>query len=178
MQIELKGLQRRLGITFVYVTHDQGEALSMADRVAVFNKGKIEQLAAPRELYTQPGTAFVARFVGSANVAEGALARAISGSAKPFAIRAENVAVQSEAAPLAPNSVNAPGAVVAVQYHGAASRWQVKLDAGEVWSALVTEDEARTLNGLAVGARVRLSWPREAAVTLRESPGSESASVS
>ena len=54
MQIELKGLQRRLGITFVYVTHDQGEALSMADRVAVFNKGRIEQLAAPRELYTRP----------------------------------------------------------------------------------------------------------------------------
>src|SRR4249920_1313271 len=69
MQIELKSLQKRLGITFVYVTHDQGEALSMADRVAVFNKGKIEQLAAPRELYTQPATAFVARFVGGANVA-------------------------------------------------------------------------------------------------------------
>ena len=62
MQIELKSLQKKLGITFVYVTHDQGEALSMADRVAVFNRGKIEQLAAPRELYTRPRTAFVARF--------------------------------------------------------------------------------------------------------------------
>jgi putative spermidine/putrescine transport system ATP-binding protein len=172
MQIELKGLQRRLGITFVYVTHDQGEALSMADRVAVFNKGRIEQLAAPRELYTRPATAFVARFVGGANVAEGALARAINGSEQPFAIRAENVAVQSESSPAASDAVNAPGAVVAVQYHGAASRWQVKLDAGEVWSALVTEDDSRALNGLAVGARVRLSWPREAAVLLSVSSGS------
>ncbi len=170
MQIELKGLQRRLGITFVYVTHDQGEALSMADRVAVFNKGRIEQLAAPRELYTRPATAFVARFVGSANVADGGLAQTIGGSAQPFAIRAENIAVLAETA--APGSgMSAAGVVVAVQYHGAASRWQVKLDAGDVWSALVTEEDSHALSGLAVGKRVRLAWPREAAVTLSEHPG-------
>src|SRR3954469_11067745 len=93
MQIELKSLQKKLGITFVYVTHDQGEALSMADRVAVFNKGRIEQLAAPRDLYTRPATAFVARFVGGANVANGELAtRLMGGETQPFAIRAENVA--------------------------------------------------------------------------------------
>jgi putative spermidine/putrescine transport system ATP-binding protein len=166
MQIELKSLQRRLGITFVYVTHDQGEALSMADRVAVFNRGKIEQLAAPRELYTRPRTAFVARFVGSANVADAALAQAIQGSAQPFAIRAENITVGADTAVAAVGSISAPGTVVAVQYHGAASRWQVKLDAGEVWSALI--DEARPSNGLAVGTRVRLSWPRDAAVALSE----------
>ncbi|HEU4781214.1 MAG TPA: ABC transporter ATP-binding protein [Steroidobacteraceae bacterium] len=172
MQIELKSLQRRLGITFVYVTHDQGEALSMADRIAVFNKGRIDQLAAPRELYIRPRTAFVARFVGGANVAESALANIISGSEQPFAIRAENVAIQSEAVPAPPNTVSAPGSVLAVQYHGAASRWQVKLDAGEVWSALITEEKARALNGLTVGARVRLSWPRDAAVFLSASGGS------
>jgi putative spermidine/putrescine transport system ATP-binding protein len=166
MQIELKGLQRRLGITFVYVTHDQGEALSMADRVAVFNKGRIEQLAAPRELYTRPATAFVARFVGSANVADVDLASKLVGGAQPFAVRAENILVLDESAPLAAESVAAAGAVVAVQFHGAASRWQVKLDAGEVWSALVSEEDARALNGLAVGARVRLAWPRDAAVPL------------
>ena len=81
MQIELKSLQKKLGITFVFVTHDQGEALSMADRVAVFNKGRIEQLAAPRELYSSPTTAFVARFVGSANVADAALAQKLGGDA-------------------------------------------------------------------------------------------------
>jgi putative spermidine/putrescine transport system ATP-binding protein len=166
MQIELKGLQRRLGITFVYVTHDQGEALSMADRVAVFNKGKIEQLAAPRALYSRPATAFVARFVGSANVAGAALAQSITGAATPFAIRAENISVRGEHTPAAANAVSAAGSVVAVQYHGAASRWQVKLDGGEVWSALVTEEAARSLNDLPVGARVQLSWPRDAAVHL------------
>jgi putative spermidine/putrescine transport system ATP-binding protein len=165
MQIELKSLQKKLGITFVYVTHDQGEALSMADRVAVFNKGRIEQLAAPRVLYTKPTTAFVARFVGSANVADAGIARAL-GHPEPFAIRAENVTVASEATAPPAGNVSAPGSVVAVQFHGAASRWQVKLDAGEVWSALVTEDDARLLHDLAVGARVRLCWPREAAVPI------------
>jgi putative spermidine/putrescine transport system ATP-binding protein len=170
MQIELKGLQKKLGITFVYVTHDQGEALSMADRVAVFNKGKIEQLAAPRELYTRPRTEFVARFVGSANVANASLAQQL-GAGQPFAIRGENITVQAENVPAASSAVTAAGAVLAVQYHGAVSRWQVQLDGGEVWSAQVSEEDARTLDGLAVGSRVRLSWPREAAVTLAESPG-------
>jgi putative spermidine/putrescine transport system ATP-binding protein len=170
MQIELKSLQKKLGITFVYVTHDQGEALSMADRVAVFNQGRIEQLAAPRDLYLRPTTAFVARFVGSANVADGALARKLNGEAQAFAVRAENISVHDEAAASPAGNITAPGAVVAVQFHGAASRWQVKLDAGEVWSALVPEEETRRLNGLAVGTRVKLSWPRAAAVTL-SAPG-------
>jgi len=163
MQIELKSLQKTLGITFVYVTHDQGEALSMADRVAVFNKGRIEQLAAPRELYLRPATAFVARFVGSANVADAALARKM-GLGAPFAIRAENIDVQAESVAPAPDTVSVPGAVVAVQFHGAASRWQVQLEGGEVWSALLPD--ARRMNGLAVGSRVNLTWPRDAAVAL------------
>src|SRR5262245_41756703 len=165
MQIELKSLQKKLGITFVYVTHDQGEALSMADRVAVFNKGRVEQLAAPRELYLRPSTAFVARFVGSANVADAALSKKL-GAAAPFAIRAENIDVIGDAATPAPDNVAAAGTVVAVQFHGAASRWQVQLDAGDVWSALISEEEGRRMNGLAVGSRVKLTWPRAAAVPL------------
>ena len=89
MQAELKGLQQRLGITFVFVTHDQGEALSMADRVAVFSQGRIEQLDTPRELYNRPQTAFVASFVGSANVVGRAAAKALTGSDRAFAIRPE-----------------------------------------------------------------------------------------
>jgi putative spermidine/putrescine transport system ATP-binding protein len=109
----------------------------------------------------------VARFVGSANVADAVLARAIGGSAQPFAIRAENVSVSNEGKPAAGGNVSVQGSVVAVQFHGAASRWQVKLDAADaIWSALVTEEDSRALQGLAVGARVRLSWPREAAVPL------------
>ena len=99
MQSELKTLQQRLGITFVFVTHDQGEALSMADRVAVFNQGRIEQLDTPRELYTRPQTAFVADFVGSANVVQRELAAATDGRAQPFAIRPELIDVLPRRAP-------------------------------------------------------------------------------
>ena len=166
MQIELKSLQKKLGITFVYVTHDQGEALSMADRVAVFNKGRIEQLAAPRELYLRPATAFVARFVGSANVADAALAEKL-GIAAPFAIRAENISVLGASVAGWGDDVFAAGAVVAVQFHGAASRWQVQLDAGGLWSALVSEEGSRQLTELGVGSRVQLTWPRAAAVPLQ-----------
>ena len=166
MQIELKSLQKKLGITFVFVTHDQGEALSMADRVAVFNKGRIEQLAAPRHLYLKPSTAFVARFVGSANVASAGLAQKLGGDARPFAVRAENISMRDESAAAPADGHCASGVVLAVQFHGAASRWQVKLDAGEVWSALVSEEDTQSLNGLGVGARVKLCWPRVAAVPL------------
>ena len=172
MQIELKSLQRRLGITFVYVTHDQGEALSMADRVAVFNKGKIEQLAAPRELYTRPATSFVARFVGERERGEcriGDDSRGTPGAAIRDS-RREHCRFCRKQARRRRTGNSAAGVVVAVQYHGAVSRWQVKLDAGEVWSALVTEEDSRALNGLAVGKRVKLSWPHEAAVTLSERP--------
>ena len=165
MQLELKSLQRRLGITFVYVTHDQGEALSMADRVAVFNKGKIEQLAAPRDLYSRPHTAFVARFVGGANVVEdAALARAVFGCAQAFALRAESILVIAEHAAPPPGQAAAPGQVIAVQFHGAASRWQVKLDAGPTFGALLGEDQAPATLG--VGARVNLTWPPNAVVPL------------
>jgi putative spermidine/putrescine transport system ATP-binding protein len=170
MQIELKSLQKKLGITFVYVTHDQGEALSMADRVAVFNKGRIEQLAAPRVLYSKPATAFVARFVGSANVVEdAALAQAISGVAQPFAVRCENVLAVPEHTGTPPGNVAASGAVVAIQYHGGANRWQVQLDAGALFSALVPDASPATA-GLNVGSRVKLTWPPNAAVSLASSP--------
>ena len=74
MQIELKTLQREVGITFVLVTHDQGEALAMSDRIAIFDQGRIVQTGAPREIYDAPATRFVADFVGTANIVDGALA--------------------------------------------------------------------------------------------------------
>jgi len=164
MQIELRNLQRRLGITFVYVTHDQGEALSMSDRVAVFNQGRIEQMASARELYTRPRTAFVARFVGGANVAAGDVAQKLCGASQPFAVRPESVQV------LAPSDaptglVVADGAVLDVQYHGATSRWQVKLDAGEIFSATRNASEPVKVPS-APGDRVRLAWSRDAMVAL------------
>ncbi len=127
MQIELKGLQRRLGITFVYVTHDQGEALSMSDRVAVFNHGRIEQLAPPRDLYARPRTAFVARFVGSANVIEGRLPQRLRGQ-----LRSRSRCAPSRSRRWPPprhcptHTSSMRGVLLDVQYHGATSRWQVQ----------------------------------------------------
>jgi len=168
MQIELKNLQRRLGITFVFVTHDQGEALSMADRVAVFNHGKIEQLDTPRALYTQPATAFVARFVGGANIIEGELAQRLKGSPQPFAVRAENVRLRKmpDAVPDQPDShyMRCPGTVMDVQYHGATTRCQVRLDSGELVSAASTDADIAIFPA---GATVMVEWPHTAAVTLR-----------
>ena len=136
MQIELRNLQRRLGVAFVFVTHDQGEALSMADRVAVFNHGRIEQLDTPRRLYMQPRTHFVARFVGSANVVTGELAQRLSAGRRRF--RDSRRKCSCDSAPderVGDDSIACEGVVVDVQYHGAMSRWQVRLDDGAVFAA-------------------------------------------
>src|SRR4051794_24929463 len=122
MQIELKSLQKKLGITFVFVTHDQGEALSMADRVAVFNHGKIEQLDTPRQLYSRPRTEFVARFVGSSNVIAGQLAKTLA-NCTALSIRPEHVWVGPK--PNQPDQVQLAGRLEDIQFHGAASRWHV-----------------------------------------------------
>ncbi len=100
MQSELKGLQRALGLTFVFVTHDQSEALSMADRVAVFNEGRIVQVGPPEEVYEQPATRFVARFVGSANVLEPAEAQALGGPARPCSLRPEKILLLAPGVPV------------------------------------------------------------------------------
>ncbi len=94
MQVELKKLQQSLGITFIFVTHDQSEALSMSDRVAVFNNGRIEQVDAPQDLYLHPRTAFVAGFVGTANVFAAEAARRLCGMAGSWSLRPEHVRLQ------------------------------------------------------------------------------------
>ncbi|WP_211238341.1 ABC transporter ATP-binding protein [Deinococcus pimensis] len=150
MQSELRGLQRQLGITFVYVTHDQGEALSMSDRVAVFAGGRVVQMGSPRDVYEFPRTAFVARFVGSANVLDGALVGERPG--RMFALRPERVRLE---APLTPGAVQ--GVVEGVLYQGAMTRCEVRV-AGVRVSALVP-----TSAGVpAVGESVGVTWPADA----------------
>jgi putative spermidine/putrescine transport system ATP-binding protein len=164
MQVELKNLQRRLGITFIFVTHDQGEALSMADRVAVFNHGRIEQLDTPRKLYTRPVTEFVARFVGSSNVISAALAEQVGAGTSAFSIRPEHVRLATN--PMADaETIVCPGSVIDVQYHGATSRWHVQLDGGEILVAAIGESDqpARA----AIDERVLIAWPRHHMVPLK-----------
>ncbi len=166
MQIELKAIQQQVGITFVYVTHDQSEALSMADRVAVFREGRMEQLDAPRDLYERPRTAFVARFVGSANVVEGELAKQVTGVARAFAIRAESIEVLAAGAPLPAGALGCEGVLEDLHYHGATSRWHVRTDAGPILAAVRAEGAAEL--AAAHGDRVKLAWSREAIVPLAD----------
>ncbi len=165
MQAELKGLQQRLGITFVFVTHDQGEALSMADRVAVFSEGRVEQLDTPRELYARPRTAFVAGFVGSANVVHGALAGRLTGREAAFAIRPELIDVLPEGGPVPAGLLSCEGTLEDVLYHGASSRCHVRVAQDAV--LVVARAESPGSAPLPPpGSRVQLAWRPEDAVAL------------
>ena len=130
MQLELKQIQRDVGITFVFVTHDQEEALSMSDRVAVFSEGKVEQVATPVELYEQPASPFVAGFVGTSNRIQGDAARAVVGRDGDFAIRPEKLRVIKPGTALDSDEIAAPGKVREVVYLGPSTHAVVELDAG------------------------------------------------
>jgi putative spermidine/putrescine transport system ATP-binding protein len=121
MQTELKALQRRLGITFLFITHDQHEALSMSDRIGVFNAGRLEQVGTPQAVYDTPATRFVAQFVGAANVLDGEASRRLTGHAAAM-LRPERITLGATA------DARASGTVAEVQYFGAFTR--LKVDAG------------------------------------------------
>ncbi|HSH71843.1 MAG TPA: ABC transporter ATP-binding protein [Methylophilaceae bacterium] len=170
MQLELKTLHKKLGITFIYVTHDQGEALSMSDRVAVFNKGKIEQVDHPRQLYTQPKTSFVANFVGTANVVSGDLAQQICGSHQPFSIRPEHIRIDTLATDSACMKIS--GEVLDIQYHGATSKIEVAVgDAAmaQTLTMVLSNTEHSEAQLPQIKQQLTLSWPQHRVVMLEES---------
>jgi putative spermidine/putrescine transport system ATP-binding protein len=160
MQEELKALQRQVGITFIYVTHDQGEALAMSDRLAVFNHGRIEQIGAPAEIYEHPATAFVAGFVGVSNVCTGELARRLTGSAQPFAIRPEKIAMTTVSGPVREGWLCVTGRIRAVTYHGATTRYAVALDGGGELTVM-QQNAGDGGHAAHAGGAVRLAWPRQ-----------------
>jgi putative spermidine/putrescine transport system ATP-binding protein len=152
MQAELKALQRRLAITFVFVTHDQHEALSMSDRVGVMNHGRLEQVGTPREIYDAPATRFVAEFVGAANLLEGAAARDLADGAACALLRPERIRLGAEA------GARAAGVVVDSQYFGAFVRLRVQVD-----SLILSVDLGAAAGApLQGGARVHLHWDASA----------------
>lgn len=161
MQTELKTLQRKLGITFIFVTHDQGEAMSMSDRVAVFNKGRIEQVAAPQMLYRQPATAFVADFIGAANVFDAQAAAQLTGTAQAFAVRPERIRPQADAGA---HAVSLPGRVLDIQYLGAVSRYEVEVNVagGKVVSMVLPNDDAQAAPAVSIGSALTIGWPQHA----------------
>ena len=123
MQEELKALQQALGITFVFVTHDQGEALSMADRVAVFSDGKIMQVGTPQDIYQRPASRFVADFVGSSNVLPPEFVQRYSGQSRWGSLRPEAIRVRREAA-----GDGVAARVVSLNYVGASTRLGLDAD--------------------------------------------------
>jgi putative spermidine/putrescine transport system ATP-binding protein len=166
MQRELKSIQHDVGITFVFVTHDQGEALSMSTRVAVFNHGRIEQVGAPAEIYERPATSFVAGFVGTSNLLDGELAASLFGVAEAHTLRPERIRmVPVDVAP-AQDECLARGVVDDVQYLGAFSRVHVVLEGG---GALVASVPSDGLAGVGVGDRTQLVWPIAAAIPVARS---------
>ena len=163
MQFELKKLQQELGITFIFVTHDQGEALSMSDRVAVFNNGRIEQVDTPRDLYMRPRTPFVAGFVGTSNVFDASLAQKICGMEGIYSLRPEHIRLNEG------GEVQVQGIVQAVQYQGAATRLELKLAGGaKLLVSHANFSDFSPLSGIAPGQAVMASWPREAMIRLHE----------
>ena len=169
MQIELKAMQREVGITFLFVTHDQEEALTMSDRVAVFHNGRVEQVGSPAEVYERPASAFVAGFVGTSNLLTGSVARAVLGHEGTFSVRPEKIHVSTAGESL--GDVSANGHIAEVIYAGPATRFVVELDAGTRLIALVQNQATTSAEVLALrGAPVRLSWRSEHVISVPPTP--------
>ena len=181
MQVELKRIQREVGITFVYVTHDQGEALTMSDRIAVMNAGVIEQLGTPRQIYERPSTRFVAGFIGTSNLVEGNVERVTDGLALlayteqdrvvvpvdeavrtgdklAVSIRPEKIDLHREAPPASATGGSVlSGVVTEVVYHGTSTNYTVSTSAGADFT--VFDQNASSADDLADrGDRVFLTW--------------------
>ena len=161
MQVELKAIQRAVGITFIYVTHDQEEALTMSDRLAVMNNGRIDQVGTPADVYEHPATGFVAGFVGVSNLVSGETARALTGLPATFTIRPEKILIREPGASVTNGMCWADGRVRDVVYLGAHTRYWVELDAGGELVITQQNVESTSMDVLAArDRRVRLVWHR------------------
>jgi putative spermidine/putrescine transport system ATP-binding protein len=146
MQVFLKALQRDLGMTFLYVTHDQEEALTMSDHVAVFNEGRIEQVGTPNDIYERPATEFVAGFVGTSNILER--------EGRRFSVRPERIEL---------NGRGEPATIADIVFVGAFTRILVDTDAGERLTVVRANDGSR----VEPGTRVHVGWRDEDAYEIK-----------
>ena len=157
MQIELKQLQREVGITFIFVTHDQEEALTMSDRIAVFDKGRIQQVDKPAAIYEKPQNKFVADFVGVSNLISGSAAQSILGKSGTYTVRPEKITLGQIGA----NATTTSGVIKEVEYLGPATRFLIELDAG---ISLVALRQNTAENSVEVEAlrntKTTLSWDK------------------
>src|SRR5450755_4385459 len=158
MQLELQRVQREVGITFVYVTHDQEEALSMSDRIAVLNEGHIEQVGPPMEVYERPRTEFVAGFIGISNL--------IERSGRQITVRPEKIRLLAGDEQAADGAVVETGQIRAVVYVGVLTRYVIALDAGGELVVARQNDEEPDLAAGLEGTRVRIAWRADQAFTV------------
>jgi putative spermidine/putrescine transport system ATP-binding protein len=164
MQVELKSIQREVGITFVYVTHDQEEALTMSDRLAVFNQGRIEQVGPPASVYEHPQSEFIAGFVGVSNV--------IARDGRRLTVRPEKIRLLENGREPEPGWHVEPGVVHDVQYVGSFTRFHVTLDRGgelQVLAQNLAEGSSQVLE--VKGRRLRVQWRPEQESIIDESEG-------
>jgi spermidine/putrescine transport system ATP-binding protein len=191
MQLELKRIQHELGTTFVYVTHDQEEALAMSDRIAVMNGGRVEQTAGPREIYEQPASPFVADFIGSLNALDLAVDEVVGGyavvragerervvvpvdssvrpgSAIRVAVRPEHVRITTVGEPAPPDGSRLEGTIAEIVFLGMYTQFHVDTRAGRVVSHRLAEDPSAALGP---GSPVALTWASDQAYALAEPVG-------
>jgi len=150
-------------MTFVYVTHDQEEALTMSDRIAVFNTGRIEQIGTPAEMYERPATEFVAGFVGTSNV--------LDRDGRTFTVRPEKIRLLTGDEAAADGATVEAGQVQDVSYVGVMTRYVVDLDRGGQLVVARQNETAPAEPGGLRGSRVRLAWHSEQAFAVRQGPG-------
>ena len=162
MQVELKAIQREVGITFVIVTHDQDEALTLCDRLAVFNDGRIEQVGRARDVYEKPANRFVADFVGTANVLDGAAADALVGRPGLFAIRPERIAVFAPDTDAVPGVRTVDATVSEVIYAGPTTRIVATAPPGVTLTATVLTASTWLPPNVDHGAPITLAWKESA----------------
>jgi putative spermidine/putrescine transport system ATP-binding protein len=166
--VELKAIQRELGITFVIVTHDQDEALTLCDRLAVFNNGRIEQVGAAREVYENPANRFVADFVGTSNVLTGDAAQALLGRPGTYAIRPERMVLLDSGAPVPAGMRSAPARVAEVVYAGPVTRVTADTDDGQRLTATLAS--AALPSGISHDTPIVLAWQDQAVRELTPVP--------
>ena len=162
MQVELKRIQREAGITFIFVTHDQEEAMRMSDRIAVFNQGKIEQIGTPREVYESPSSSFVASFLGVSNLISGPPAKDLFGSEQLVNIRPERIKLESAKAKPATGEIGVLATITDVAYTGANTLYVLESEAGlRLVATRLNEELPGKDLGLESGDKVLASFRKE-----------------
>jgi putative spermidine/putrescine transport system ATP-binding protein len=169
MQVELKAIQRESQITFIFVTHDQEEAMRMSDRIAVFNAGKIEQIGTPREVYERPATAFVSGFLGGSNLLGPSEAAKLVGQNQLVNIRPEKIRISSIGNSVASDEQSVEATVVETAYLGANTLYVLEVSGGiRMIATKVNEELPGQTEGFAVGDRVLAKWKKDHVIGIPE----------